>query len=93
MMSTEYQYTDRELDESASKPNLSAIHSDVTEDSQISGCCGVSKTLNYVSFIESEDQNGDPEGKGTVKAIWSDAICNDCKTAFDTIIDNRAPGV
>ncbi len=86
----DYQYTDREL--TTTNPNLSAIHDDAAIDSQISACCGISLWF-HMRFIEDENESGVPQGQGTVTAHWSDDLCNDCKTAFDTIVDNRAPAI
>lgn len=87
-MSTEYEYVNRELTET--NPDLNNIHIDADADSQISSCCGLSETFHLV-FEEDEDESGVPQGKGIVTAVWSDSLCNDCKTAFDTIVDNHAP--
>ena len=82
-MSVEYEYTGR-----AVSPDLTSIHDDAALDEQIAGCCGVTKTF-YMNFVE--DENGEPTGEGTVTAIWSEGLCNDCKTAFDAIVDTHAP--
>ena len=87
-MSVEYEYTNRELTETY--PDLTNIHAATDLDEQIAGHCGITKTF-YLNFEETYDESGNPDGKGTVTAIWSEALCNDCKTAFDTIVNDNAP--
>lgn len=89
-MSVEYVYANRELTESI--PDLNHIHMDAGVDAQLAGHCGPSRTF-CVHFIEDEDESGVPLGKGTVSSVWSEALCDDCKTAFDNIVDDRAPEV
>lgn len=84
----EYEYTNKEL--TATNPDLTNIHADADLDEQIAGHCGTTKTF-HLNFEETYDGNGDPEGEGTITAVWSDDLCNDCKTAFDTIVNDNAP--
>ena len=89
-MSQSYEYTNRVLDEENDKPDLDGIHTDTASSPQISGCCGVSKTF-YINFAEAEDESGVPQGYGTLTVVWSGTLCDDCKTAFDSIVNEYAP--